>query len=74
MSRVRPERRGYAKLNYEQHLERLKNMKPTVECGPPREHPFSNKREQDKVFNHLLLCNDSLTHLLTYLLTYVLAS
>ncbi len=53
MSRVRPERRGYAKLNYEQHLERLKNMKPTVECGPPREHPFSNKREQDKVlFNY----------------------
>ena len=34
MSRVRPERRGYAKLNYEQHLERLKNMKPTVEFGP----------------------------------------
>lgn len=48
MSRVRPERRGYAKLNYEQHLERLKNMKSTVECGPPRAHPFSNKREQDK--------------------------
>jgi len=48
MSRVRPERRGYAKLNYEQHVERLKNMKATVECGPPRAHPFSNKREQDK--------------------------
>ena len=69
MSRVRPERRGYAKLNYEQHLERLKNMKPTVECGPPREHPFSNKREQDKV-----LFNNLLTHLLNYLLSYSLAS
>jgi hypothetical protein len=23
-------------------------MKPTVDCGPPREHPFSNKNAMDK--------------------------
>ena len=49
MSRVRPERRGYAKANYEQHIERVKSMKATIDCGPPRAHPFTNKREQDKV-------------------------
>jgi len=24
-------------------------MKPTVDAGPPREHPFSNKREMEKL-------------------------
>ena len=23
-------------------------MRPTIDCGPPRAHPFTNKREQDK--------------------------
>lgn len=49
MARVRPERRGYEKLTYEQHVERVNSMKPTVDCGPPRAHPLSNKREMDKV-------------------------
>jgi hypothetical protein len=49
-SRVRPERRGYAKINYEQHRDRVKTVTSTVDCGPPHPHPFSNKREQDKVF------------------------
>ena len=26
MSRVRPERKGYAKANYEQHIERVKRL------------------------------------------------
>ena len=25
------------------------SMKATIDCGPPRAHPFTNKREQDKV-------------------------
>ncbi len=49
MSRQRPERRGYALLCYQQHLERVKEMKGTVDCGPPREHPLGNKSEMDKV-------------------------
>ena len=23
-------------------------MKPTIDCGPPRAHPFSNKNEMEK--------------------------
>ncbi len=48
-TRTRPERKGYEKLNYEQHTERLRTIKSTVDCGPPRAHPLSNKREMDKV-------------------------
>lgn len=48
-SRVRPERKGYDVIIYQQHVDRLKKMEPTVDAGPPREHPLSNKREMDKV-------------------------
>ena len=49
MSRQRPERRGYALLTFQQHQERIREMKGTVDCGPPREHPLGNKSEMDKV-------------------------
>jgi hypothetical protein len=49
MARVRPERKGYEVLIYQQHRDRLKTIQPTVDAGPPRPHPFSNKREQDAV-------------------------
>ena len=49
MARVRPERKGYDVIIYQQHVDRLKKMQPTVDSGPPREHPLSNKREMDKV-------------------------
>lgn len=48
-TRTRPERRGYDKMNYEEHCARIKNMGPTVDTGPPRAHPLSNKREMDKL-------------------------
>lgn len=48
-SRVRPERKGYDVIIYQQHVDRLKKMQPTVDAGPPRQHPLSNKREMDKV-------------------------
>jgi hypothetical protein len=48
-TRVRPERKGYDVIIYQQHVDRLKKMAPTVDSGPPREHPLSNKREMDKV-------------------------
>ena len=47
-SRVRPERKGYDVIIYQQHVDRLKSMKPSVDAGPPRAHPLSNKREMDK--------------------------
>ena len=53
MSRQRPERRGYALLCFQQHKDRVKGMKGTVDCGPPREHPLGNKSEMDKV---MLIC------------------
>jgi len=49
MARVRSERKGYDVIIYQQHVDRLKKMSPTVDSGPPREHPLSNKREMDKV-------------------------
>ena len=48
MSRTRPERRGYDKLNFEQHLERLSNMKATVDCAPPHQSPWTNRLEMEK--------------------------
>lgn len=48
-SRVRPERKGYDIIIYQQHVDRLKSIKPSVDAGPPRAHPLSNKREMDKV-------------------------
>lgn len=47
-SRVRPERKGYDVIIFNQHLDRIKTIAPTVDCGPPRQHPLSNKREMDK--------------------------
>ena len=45
----RPDRRGFEKLMYEQHVERIKTMKASVDTNPPRPHPLSNKSEIDKV-------------------------
>ena len=50
MSRTqRPDRKGFDKLLYEQHVERIRSMKPSVDNHPPRPHPLSNKCEIDKV-------------------------
>ena len=40
----RPERRLYDKVLYEQHLDRVQNMLPTIDTGPPRKHPLSNRK------------------------------
>jgi hypothetical protein len=47
--RGRPDRKGYDQLSYEQHKERIRTMKPTIDTAPPRPHPLSNKRELEKV-------------------------
>lgn len=43
MARTRPERSGYKKILYEQHLERLKNSKSVIDVGPPKVFPYVNK-------------------------------
>ena len=53
-SKVRPERQGYDKIIYQQHVDRLKKMAPTVDSGPPHEKPFSNKWELDKVTRRII--------------------
>jgi hypothetical protein len=48
-TRTRPERKGYDVIIYQQHVDRLKKIAPTVDAGPPREHPLSNRGEMEKV-------------------------
>lgn len=43
MVKTRPERSGYKKFQYEQHLERLKNCKSVIDVGPPTVFPYINK-------------------------------
>jgi hypothetical protein len=43
MVKTRPERSGYKKILYEQHLERVKNSKPVVDTGPPTVYPYGNR-------------------------------
>uniref|UniRef100_A0A6C0EQW6 Uncharacterized protein n=1 Tax=viral metagenome TaxID=1070528 RepID=A0A6C0EQW6_9ZZZZ len=43
----RQDRKGYTKRLYEQHLERLKNMKPTVDNREPKHLPYSKKWENE---------------------------
>ena len=46
--RSRSERRGFDKIMYEQHVDRVRNVKGFIDCGPPRAHPLGNKAEMDK--------------------------
>jgi hypothetical protein len=43
----RQDRKGYTKRLYEQHLERLKTIKPTIDNGEPKQMPFSKKWENE---------------------------
>ena len=43
MVKTHPDRSGYKKILYEQHLERIKNSKPIVDTGPPTVYPYGNK-------------------------------
>lgn len=45
----RPERRLYDKLLYEQHIERMKCMLPTVDTNEPRKHPFNHRRLRELI-------------------------
>ena len=41
----RPERKLYDKILYEQHLDRIKNILPTIDNKAPRKHPLSNRKQ-----------------------------
>jgi hypothetical protein len=43
----RQDRKGYVKRLYEQHLERLQNIKPTIDNEEPKQMPFSKKWENE---------------------------
>lgn len=43
----RQDRKGYVKRLYEQHLERLQNIKPTIDNGEPKRLPCSKKWENE---------------------------
>ena len=43
MVKTHPDRTGYKKILYEQHLERIKNSKPIVDTGPPSVYPYGNR-------------------------------
>jgi len=58
-SKVRPERRGYDKMIYEQHKNRLKGMAPTISSGPPHKKPHSDKWQQDKRREYLAIEYDN---------------
>ena len=47
--RQRSERRLYDKILYEQHLERMKSMLPTIDNNEPRKHPFNHRRLRELI-------------------------
>jgi len=47
--RQRSERRLYDKVLYEQHIERIKCMLPTVDNNEPRKHPFNHRRLRELI-------------------------
>jgi len=44
----RPERTGYEKVLYEQHIERISAMKPVVDTSAPKQMPYNDRRERDR--------------------------
>ena len=60
----RQDRKGYSKKLYEQHLERLHNIKPTIDNGEPKHLPFSKKweNEYNRKIDSLKDSNTKLVH------------
>lgn len=57
--RGRPERKGYEKVLYEQHIERISTMKPVIDTSAPRPLPLSNKCERDRLWKNQLIEYDN---------------
>jgi hypothetical protein len=51
----RPERRGYEKVLYDQHVERVSAMKPVVDTSAPRQMPYNDRRERDRDYTNRMI-------------------
>ena len=57
--RARPERRGYEKILYRQHIERISAMKPTIDNSTPHPLPLSNRCERERAWKNKLIDYDN---------------
>ena len=57
--RARPERRGYEKILYRQHVERISAMKHTIDNSIPRPLPLSNRCERERAWKNTLIDYDN---------------
>jgi len=48
----RPERQNIEIVLYNNHLQRLRNMKATVDNSTPKTHPFNNRRQKEIARNN----------------------
>ena len=55
----RHERRGYEQVLYEQHIERIASIKPTIDTSEPRKLPMSNKRYQERIWKNKMIDYDN---------------
>ena len=51
----RPERMGYEKILYTQHLDRVSTIKPVIDTSAPRPLPYNNKRERERIRKNNLI-------------------
>lgn len=49
MKSQRPDRRGWDKVAYEKHVDRLNNMKSSIDLKPPKKIILPNRAEADRV-------------------------
>lgn len=45
----RPERKGYNKILYEQHKERIQNMLPTIDNSIPKKLPINHNKIRERI-------------------------
>lgn len=55
------QRKSYDKILYEQHVERVKNMLPTIDNSTPRRYPFNdNRRLEDRIVKYRKIQQENL--------------
>jgi len=70
---IRQDRKGYKKILYEQHLERLKKMKSTIDNSTPPSLPVSKKWENDynRKIDNINCSNNKLVNRLINVTSYL---
>jgi hypothetical protein len=61
---IKQDRKGYNKILYEQHLERVKNIKSSIDNSKPSKCPLSKKweNEYNRKIDHINDSNNKLVH------------